>query len=135
MHFKSYWERQQFPLKLAWAFTVHKAQGQTMAAAVVHTGKEFTPGQLYVACSRVTAKEGLSVIGFNARKLIKEHPKVCKFYETIINKPALSNCICCNNHECPVTVSENVEQPVHQIEDTLCFDSLLGEELSAIVAE
>ena len=51
-------ERQQFSLKLSWAFTVHKAQGQTMAAAVVHTGKEFTPGQLYVACSRVTAKEG-----------------------------------------------------------------------------
>lgn len=58
-------ERQQFPLKLAWAFTVHKAQGQTMAAAVVHSGNEFTPGQLYVACSRVTSKEGLSVTGFS----------------------------------------------------------------------
>jgi hypothetical protein len=125
-------ERQQFPLKLAWAFTVHKAQGQTLAAAVVHSGKEFTPGQLYVACSRVTAKEGLSVICFNARTLIKEHPKVCKFYETIVNKPALPNSICCNNQECQITTSVNLELPVHQIEDDLCFDSLSDEELAEI---
>ena len=64
--------------------------------------------------------------------LIKKHPKVCKFYETIINRPALSNCICCNNQECPITISENPELPVHEIDDDLCSDSLSHEELFEI---
>lgn len=123
-------ERQQFPLKLSWAFTVHKAQGKTMPDVVVHSGNEFTPGQLYVACSRVTSKEGLSIIGFNARKLIKENSKVCGFYKTIENKPALTNCMCCVNQEYSMHILENGE--LHQVEDELWFDSLSDHELSEI---
>jgi ATP-dependent exoDNAse (exonuclease V) alpha subunit len=50
----------QFPLRLAWAVTIHKAQGKTLDAAVIDLGERaFAPGQTYVAFSRLTSLDGL----------------------------------------------------------------------------
>jgi GTPase SAR1 family protein len=49
----------QFPLRLAWAITIHKSQGLTFEHAIIDAGRSFAPGQVYVALSRCRTLEGL----------------------------------------------------------------------------
>ncbi len=58
-----------YPIKLAWAITVHKSQGLTFEKAILDINRAFAPGQVYVALSRLKSLDGLvltSPIQFNA---------------------------------------------------------------------
>lgn len=71
--------RDQIPLILAWALSIHKAQGQTLERVRVDLGRVFEKGQAYVALSRATSMAGLQVLKFDARKVMA-HEKVRAFY-------------------------------------------------------
>lgn len=74
--------RDQVPLILAWALSIHKAQGQTLERVRVDLGKVFEKGQAYVALSRATSMAGLQVMNFNAQKVMA-HDKVRAFYASL----------------------------------------------------
>ena len=50
---------EQYPVKPAWAVTVHKSQGLTFEKAIIDVGQAFAPGQVYVALSRLQSLDGL----------------------------------------------------------------------------
>lgn len=59
----------QLPLRLAYAITIHKAQGMTLDKAKINLAKAFTPGMGYVALSRVRRLEDLYLMGINQMAL------------------------------------------------------------------
>ncbi|KAJ5101938.1 hypothetical protein NUU61_004160 [Penicillium alfredii] len=77
-------QRQQVPLILAWALSIHKAQGQTLQRVKVDLGRVFEKGQAYVALSRATSQAGLQVTRFEPRKVMV-HPKVVDFYSNLVS--------------------------------------------------
>lgn len=77
--------RQQIPLRIAYAITIHKSQGASIDAAIVDIGKStFEYGQAYVALSRVRSLEGLHVFALDLSK-IKTHPRVLDYYKNLRN--------------------------------------------------
>ncbi|MGF3055993.1 AAA family ATPase [Microbacterium sp. YY-01] len=73
----------QLPMKLAWAITIHKSQGQTLDRVVVDlTGGTFANGQLYVALSRCTSLAGLVLKRDVLPRDLKTDILVRRFLET-----------------------------------------------------
>jgi ATP-dependent DNA helicase PIF1 len=76
----------QIPLILAWALTIHKAQGATLDLAEIDVGSGiFECGQTYVALSRIKSLEGLYLTSFDASK-IRIHKKVKEYYGKLLQK-------------------------------------------------
>ena len=72
--------RKQIPLRLAYAITIHKAQGATLDCALIDVGDTtFEYGQAYVALSRLKDLEGLFIHDIDVRAF-RAHPKVVQFY-------------------------------------------------------
>lgn len=70
--------RTQIPLRLAWAVTIHKSQGQTIDLLEVDLLETFDFGQAYVALSRARTLEGLRVLNFHPSH-VRTHPLVLSF--------------------------------------------------------
>ena len=73
----------QIPLKLAWAITVHKSQGQTYEAVNLNASKCFNNGQLYVALSRAKNLEKLYITSTLTDKNLKTSDVVKEFYDKL----------------------------------------------------
>jgi hypothetical protein len=69
----------QYPLKLAWAITIHKSQGLTFEKAIIDANAAFAHGQVYVALSRCKTFEGLVLSSPIANNSIKSDQNVAGF--------------------------------------------------------
>jgi hypothetical protein len=79
----------QYPLKLAWAITVHKSQGLTFDRAIIDIGSAFAPGQVYVALSRLRSLDGLILTSQISGSGIRQDQNVSFFSKTKENQENL----------------------------------------------
>ena len=73
----------QYPIKLAWAVTIHKSQGMTFNKAIVDARKSFAPGQVYVALSRCRSLKGLTLTSLITEDDIKVDPRVIAYMKHV----------------------------------------------------
>lgn len=130
----------QFPLKLAYAFTIHKAQGQTYEKVIIDLNSHiFAPGQLYVALSRAKSLQGLFLTKPITYSDIITDDSVFKFLNRLrgfngVTVPAIkeftkgqkqTSSLCYNfsffvsNHENNETTKDFIIHSLH------CFDTLI----------
>ncbi len=97
----------QLPIILAWALTIHKAQGATLDIAEIDAGSSiFECGQTYVALSRVKSLEGLYLTSYDVKK-IRVNKKVQDFYQLITNTTTITT----------DSKVEKVEEKVEKVEE------------------
>ena len=84
----------QYPLRLAWAITVHKSQGLTFARAVIDfTGGVFAGGQTYVALSRCTSLEGIQLKKPVGRVDVFVRPEITQFARKFNDRQAIDRAL------------------------------------------
>lgn len=84
----------QYPLRLAWAITVHKSQGLTFARAVIDfTGGVFAGGQTYVALSRCTSLEGIQLKKPVGRTDVFVRPEITQFARKFNDRQAIDRAL------------------------------------------
>src|SRR5690606_6560770 len=81
----------QFPLRLAWAVTIHKSQGLTFDRAIIDAGASFAAGQVYVALSRVRSLEGLILRSTIRASNIYTDKDVQSFSDLIIQESEINS--------------------------------------------
>ncbi len=84
----------QFPVRLAWAITIHKSQGLTFSRVVIDfTGGVFAGGQAYVALSRCTALEGIQLKRNIGRADIFVRPEITAFAQQFNNQKSIDRAL------------------------------------------
>ena len=71
----------QYPIRLAWAVTIHKSQGLTFDRLIIDAGKSFASGQVYVALSRCRTLEGIVLKSKITPEVIFSDRRVSKFQD------------------------------------------------------
>jgi ATP-dependent exoDNAse (exonuclease V) alpha subunit len=81
----------QYPIRLAWAITIHKSQGLTFDKAIIDAGASFAPGQVYVALSRLTSLQGLILHSRIHPNCISTDARVLEFVKSEESEEQLDN--------------------------------------------
>jgi len=81
----------QYPIRLAWAVTIHKSQGLTFEKAIIDAGQSFAPGQVYVALSRLTRIDGMVLKSKITSASINTDPRIIEFAQNESPEDALDN--------------------------------------------
>ncbi|MEO6833751.1 MAG: helix-turn-helix domain-containing protein [Chitinophagaceae bacterium] len=79
----------QYPIRLAWAITIHKSQGLTFERAIIDAGQSFAAGQVYVALSRLTTLGGMILHSKISSKGIEMPETVIDFCKNAISEKRL----------------------------------------------
>lgn len=105
--------RKQVPLRLAYAFTVHKAQGMTLEDVTIDATDMRIPGQLGVALGRAKKSKGVTLINFK-EDLIKPQPAYIPAFYKQQSKELCDKISCCQGEIAPTYSynQQNVQQSV-----------------------
>lgn len=84
----------QYPIRLAWAITIHKSQGLTFSRVIIDfTGGVFAGGQAYVALSRCTSLDGIQLKKPVSRADIFVRPEIVSFAQRFNNRQAIDKAL------------------------------------------
>lgn len=81
----------QYPLRLAWAITIHKSQGLTFEKVMIDAGAAFSSGQVYVALSRCTSLSGIVLLSKIAPSAIHSNENIIKGQLSLSYKGSLAD--------------------------------------------
>ncbi len=80
----------QYPLRLAWAITIHKSQGLTFEKVMIDAGSSFSSGQVYVALSRCTSLGGIVLLSKISAATLFSNDNVVKGQQSLTHKGSLA---------------------------------------------
>ena len=80
----------QYPLRLAWAITIHKSQGLTFEKVMIDAGSSFSSGQVYVALSRCTSLEGIVLLSKLSSSTLFSNENVIKGQQSLTHRGSLA---------------------------------------------
>jgi hypothetical protein len=123
----------QYPLRLAWAITIHKSQGLTFEKAIIDAGEAFAPGQIYVALSRCTNLEGMVLQSRVRSSRLFSDTRIVEFSQKSASSGQLQNeltiakknyqlAILTNNFDFSVAVNNGKELIEYLLEHTSSFN-------------
>jgi hypothetical protein len=81
----------QYPLRLAWAITIHKSQGLTFEKVMIDAGAAFSSGQVYVALSRCTSLSGIVLLSKITPAALRSNENVIKGQRSLSYKGSLAD--------------------------------------------
>ena len=120
--------RKQYPVRLAYAYTVHKAQGMTLNSIDIDAMNMTNPGQLGVALGRATTIAGISLRNYELRN-VRRQPTYIEQYYSSHSKPLAQDCSCCQSQKqqtgekCTAESQTNVAAASQISNETSCSDS------------
>jgi len=131
----------QYPVRLAWAVTIHKSQGLTFEKAIIDAGDSFAAGQVYVALSRLTGIEGLVLYSRITPQAISTDERVVEFAGSEMSETILKQKLFAEQKlfACESMMRffdwKKLSEKFHDFQDELLHRSIPDKEAAAIFSQ